>query len=141
MFKSLLVPVDLTTPEETQRLIRAAGELAGPWGSTLHIVNIVPDLGMPIVGAQFGEGFEKERLKAAHADLDAAVAKAGVAAQTHVLTGTIYDQAIALADKLDSDLILIGAHRPDLKDYLLGSNAARLVRHSGRSVLVLRDQT
>ena len=35
-------------------------------------------------------------------------------------------------------LIVIGAHRPDLKDYLLGPHAARVVRHAECSVLVVR---
>ena len=39
---------------------------------------------------------------------------------------------------IGAELILIGAHSPELKDYLLGSNAARIVRHSPKSVLVLR---
>lgn len=33
----------------------------------------------------------------------------------------------------------MAAHRPALKDYLLGPNAARVVRHSNCSVLVVRD--
>ncbi|MEP3300223.1 MAG: universal stress protein, partial [Pseudoruegeria sp.] len=37
-----------------------------------------------------------------------------------------------------ADLIVIGAHRPDFKDYLLGPNAARVVRHSECSVYVVR---
>jgi len=41
--------------------------------------------------------------------------------------------------KIDADLIVLGANRPDLKDYLLGPNASRVVRHSARSVLVVRD--
>lgn len=44
--------------------------------------------------------------------------------KNHILPGTIYDQVIELADKLDIELILIGAHGPAIKDYLLGSNAA-----------------
>ena len=38
----------------------------------------------------------------------------------------------------DDDLIVIGAHKPDFKDYLLGPNAARVVRHSHCSVHVVR---
>ncbi|MFY2822514.1 universal stress protein, partial [Ruegeria sp. MALMAid1280] len=42
------------------------------------------------------------------------------------------------AAEAGSDLIVIGAHKPDLKDYLLGPNAARVVRHSTVSVYVVR---
>jgi nucleotide-binding universal stress UspA family protein len=33
---------------------------------------------------------------------------------------------------------VVGAHRQDLKDYLLGPNAARVVRHADCSVYVVR---
>ena len=37
-----------------------------------------------------------------------------------------------------ADAIVIASHRPDLSDYLLGSTAARVVRHAQCTVLVLR---
>jgi len=139
MFKTVLVPVDVTIPEETQKILAAAKQLTTGWGSTLHVATIVPDFGMAIVGSHFDKGFEDDTQKRALEELTAAMDKAGVEAKTHVLSGTVYDRVIALATQLDADLILFGASRPELKDYLLGSNAARLVRHSNRSVLVLRD--
>jgi len=53
--------------------------------------------------------------------------------------GSIYEEIIAAADSCKADLIVIGSHRPALKDYLLGPNAARVVRHARQSVLVVRD--
>lgn len=139
MFKSVMVPVDVSMPDETQKLLAAAGRLTTGWDCALHVVCVVPDAGMAIVGAQFPPGYEGEMRARVEAELQGAVAASGLAAQTHVMTGTIYDRVITLADQLDIGLIVIGAHRPELKDYLLGSNAARLVRHSRASVLVLRD--
>ena len=45
-----------------------------------------------------------------------------------VATGTAYQEILHTAQEAGSDLIVIGAHRPDLKDYLLGPNAARVVQ-------------
>jgi nucleotide-binding universal stress UspA family protein len=36
------------------------------------------------------------------------------------------------------DLIVVTSHRPQMSTYLLGSNAAKIVRHATCSVLVLR---
>jgi nucleotide-binding universal stress UspA family protein len=33
----------------------------------------------------------------------------------------------------------MGSHRPNMSDYLIGPNAARVVRHAPVSVLVVRD--
>ena len=43
-----------------------------------------------------------------------------------------------VVEKAEADLV-VGSHRPAMKDYLLGTNAARVVRHAGRSVLVARN--
>lgn len=139
MFKTVLVPVDVSIPGETQKVLAAAKALSAPWGAELHVVTVVPDMGMAIVGSYFDKGFEHASHDKAEQELAAAVAEAGIEAKTHVMAGTAYDRVIVLAGKLGADLIIISAHSPELKDYLLGSNAARIVRHSQRSVLVLRD--
>ena len=53
--------------------------------------------------------------------------------------GTIYERIIETADRLEIDLIVMTAHRPSLKDYLVGPNTARVSRHADCSVLILRD--
>ena len=53
--------------------------------------------------------------------------------------GTVYEVILKMAKKTKCDLIVIGAHRPELKDYLLGPNAARVVRHADCSVMVVRE--
>lgn len=42
------------------------------------------------------------------------------------------------AKKVGADCIIIGSHKPGLRDFLLGSTAARVVRHAQCSVHVLR---
>ncbi|WP_179655998.1 universal stress protein, partial [Salmonella enterica] len=37
-----------------------------------------------------------------------------------------------------ADMVIIASHRPDITTYLLGSNAAAVVRHAECSVLVVR---
>ncbi|HWB50665.1 MAG TPA: universal stress protein [Stellaceae bacterium] len=37
------------------------------------------------------------------------------------------------------DLIVVGSHRPAIKDHLLGTKAGRAARHANGSVLVARD--
>lgn len=42
------------------------------------------------------------------------------------------------ANTHDADCIVIGSHRPGIKDFFLGSTAARVVRHAHCSVHVIR---
>ena len=138
MFKRVLIPVDVTVAEDAKKLLEAAKKLTANWECELHVATVVPTVSMPIVGSYFDKDFEAESNAAASKELTEAISDAGIKAQQHVLTGTVYDAVIEKASGLDTDLILIGSHQPDLRDYLLGSNAARVVRHSRCSVLVLR---
>ncbi|EGC95262.1 stress-induced protein, ATP-binding protein [Escherichia fergusonii ECD227] len=56
----------------------------------------------------------------------------------HVAEGAPKDKILELAKTLPADLIIIASHRPDITTYLLGSNAAAVVRHAECSVLVVR---
>ncbi len=42
------------------------------------------------------------------------------------------------AQEVGADCIVVGSHKPELSDYLLGSTAARVVRHAPCAVHVLR---
>jgi universal stress protein F len=56
----------------------------------------------------------------------------------HVKEGSPKDNILELAKTLPADLVIIASHRPDITTYLLGSNAAAVVRHADCSVLVVR---
>ena len=62
----------------------------------------------------------------------------GVKARPIVTQGTVYKIVIDTAEGIGADLIVMASHRPERRDYLLGPNAARVVRHSDKSVLVVR---
>jgi len=43
-----------------------------------------------------------------------------------------------VAEEIGADEIIMAAHRPSLKDYLIGPNTDRVVRHARCSVQVVR---
>ena len=55
-----------------------------------------------------------------------------------VQSGHSYTTILDFADKQGIDCIVIASHRPGLQDYLLGSTAARVVRHAQCAVHVIR---
>ncbi len=121
--------------------IRTAERLAKNDGATLHVVTVIPTFSMPIVGGYFPEGFEEKHFQEAKAELKRQIeedAEDPDAIIRHVVQGSIYEQILNTADRLDCSLIIMEAHRPDLKDFLLGPNAARVVRHAKQSVYVIR---
>ncbi len=111
-------------------------------GGRLQVLTVVPDFGMSSVGQHFPEGYAKTAVEAAGKQLGAFVKEhvpADVEASHIVAHGTIYQEILSTAKDIGADLIVVASHRPSLADYLLGPNAARVVRHFGGSVLVVRD--
>jgi len=142
MFQSILMPVDLAAGSGWARQVKVACELARPSSAQLHALVVVPDFGMAIVGSYFDKSFEQSALSKAQTEIDDFAARevsSDVICQGHVAHGTIYDEILNAADKLNCDAIVVAAHRPGFKDYLLGSNAARVVRHAKQSVVIVRD--
>jgi len=78
---------------------------------------------------------------AVRAELDALAAAVDPGAGAEVRQGnaaaTILDAALAM----QADAIVLGSHRPGYRDVLLGSTAARVVRHAKCSVVVDRSST
>ncbi|MCT8971577.1 universal stress protein [Microbaculum marinisediminis] len=142
MFKTILVPIDLAEPDSSGRALNAAIQMARDYDATMHVVTVVPDMGMSIVGGYFPEGFEQKALDETKARLKAYLedlVPGDVMAKGHVMHGGIYEQILQIADQLSADLIVMASHRPAMRDYLLGPNAARVVRHAKQSVLVVRE--
>lgn len=141
MYKDILLAVDLNEDSSWRRALPTAVEYCRALDSTLHVITVAPDFSMPFVGQFFPDGYAKtvadNLLEALHAFVRAHVPK-DVRVQHIVSEGTVYQEILRIADEIGADLIIIAAHRPELKDYLLGPNAARVVRHAECSVLVVR---
>ena len=140
-YKNILLPIDLGHASSWQRALPVALDLARHYGAHLNILNVLPDMGMPVVGSFFPKDFEKEARRKAEKALEDWLKENmvdDVEADAYVAVGTIYDEIIAVADRLNCDIIVIASHRSDMKDYLLGPNAARVVRHAAQSVFVVR---
>ena len=139
--KTILVPIDLAHENGSQKTVDHALALAKLHDADLHVLSVIPDYGMSMVGSFFPKDFSKNAVKEAQAALDAYVKEHfghETAVKQHVRHGTIYEQIIEVADGINADMIVMASHRPEMSDYLLGPNAARVVRHAKQSVSVIR---
>lgn len=141
LFRRILAAIDLGDPRSSERVLDAALELVTP-PDTLHVVCVVPDYGVGWVGSFFPPDHEKKAIARAKEELHQFTkghVPENVRVQHIISHGNVYEEILKAAETVSADLIVIGSHRPELKDYLLGPNAARVVRHCSRSVLVVRD--
>ena len=141
MYSSILVPVDLGQPDHEARAIGTAVAYAKTFGATLHVMTVVPDYGLSLVGGFFPPGHEKDAIEHANEALHAFTAQHVPDAVRHrhiVAHGSIYREILRNAELCKADLIVISAGTPGPEDLLLGPNAARVARHARVSVLVVR---
>ena len=143
MYKDILFPVDITDEDQASDKAREVVlDLNKAFGAKLHVMTVVSDYGMSIVQQYFPSGSVDKVVAETNKALHEYVARhfpEKVEVQHIVGKGAVYESIIQTADRINADLIVMAAHRPELKDYLLGPNAAKVVRHCGRSVLVVRD--
>ena len=145
MYKDILLPVDITDEKSCESALQVVVEYMGAFNSNLHVLYVVSDYGMSIVAQYFPKSSLDELVEKANADLHDFVKRKIpdnlLDNVQHIIgKGAVYDCIIDTSEKINADLIVMPAHRPELKDYLLGPNSAKVVRHSNISVLVVRDK-
>lgn len=141
--KPVLCAVDVSNADRDVNVLKQAARLAALDNSQLDIITVLPDYGMSVVGSFFEADHHRKAVEEARRRLDelgtnALGAKANAATRHVVATGIAYEEILNTAAASGAGLIVIGAHKPDFKDYLLGPNASRVVRHSDCSVYVVR---
>lgn len=138
MYRTILAALDLEHGEHTNAIIGIAKGLAD--GGEVFLLNVVP--AGPAVVSQFldasyeklASGDAKKQLAKLKATLDSEKIKSS----NMVRFGTVYEEILAAAEKIGANLIVIGSHQPNAAGFLLGTNAARVVRHATCSVFVVR---
>ena len=142
MFKTILLTLDLPNVETQAKAVKVAVAQAQSSGAKLIVMTVVPDFGSSLVGSFFPEGFETEMLEDSNKrlhDFTKAEIPDDLTVQHVVAHGTIYQEILRVAEEQNCDLIVMASHRPEVQDYLIGPNAARVVRHASCSVTVVRD--
>ena len=140
MYKTILAAIDLEHGEHTLEILALVKKLAETFGAEVCLVNVVP--AGPAIVSQFldesYEGMASGEAEAKLAELAAGLTSAGVKSSNEVRFGTVYEEILAAAEKVGADLIVVGSHKPGAATFLLGTNAARVVRHASCSVTVVR---
>jgi nucleotide-binding universal stress UspA family protein len=134
MYKTILVPVDLSHPEQGSKALGIARQIVSGQ-SRIVALYVAADIPTFIAG-QLPEGVIQKNLATARAELSARADEAG--AESEVRSGQPATVILEYAKEIAADLIIVASHRPGLEDYFLGSTAARVVRHAECPVLVDR---
>ena len=140
MFKQILAAVDMDNTHNAEKILRIAADVANIYSALLHVLSVIGAV-QAVVSQYLPEGYEKMAMEKTEQDLAALAASVDLdqgEVTSSARFGDIYREILAQTEKSAADLIIIGSHKPQATDFLLGTNAARVVRHSPCSVFVVR---
>ncbi|MEM8580684.1 MAG: universal stress protein [Pseudomonadota bacterium] len=134
MYEKILIPIDLDHEELVPSKLELARRLLAPGGriTLMAVLESVPGYVSEFVMDKLDNHLTDKvggvlRSFADDDDVD-----------IHVCTGKPGVEISQYAEDAKAQLIIVGSHRPGIRDYFLGSTAARVVRRAPCSVLVAR---
>lgn len=140
MYSSILVPIDLDEPSSWSKAVPTALAVARCFKARLTLATIVEEK-VAAREAQWSAIGYRELLSTASARLGTLAdgLRGDAPMETRVGTGSIGGGILDMAVQVEADLIILASHRPEMRDWLIGANASRVVRHARCSVLVVRE--
>ncbi|MBX9617929.1 MAG: universal stress protein [Hyphomicrobiales bacterium] len=140
MFQKVLVPVDILEPSFSRKAIASVEALIKANDGEMRLIYVSAVI-TPMVGEFLPPAYDQESQAEAKMKLEAQAQSVTLPkdkVSTVVRLGGIYHEILDEARSFGADLIVVGSHHPTMATYLLGSNAASIVRHAQCSVLVIR---
>lgn len=141
LYSNILVSIDLEEPSSWVKAVPVGLALAKSFGATITLCTVVPDRVAIQDGAQWSRLSYQALLDSAKARLAllAEELRGETPMEVQVGMGSIYGGILDRAEEAGADLIVLASHRPAMRDWLIGANASRVVRHARCSVLVVRE--
>ncbi|MGM0825511.1 MAG: universal stress protein [Pseudomonadota bacterium] len=142
MYHKILLPVDLNEESSWAKALPTAITLCQTFDASLHVVTVMPDFKMPMVGAYFPKDFSQkahEAVKEAQHDFIQKHVPETIKTQSVIVDGSPWEAIIKVGKRLDIDLIVMASHtKRKFVDYVLGPNAEHVVHHAKMSVMIVR---
>lgn len=145
MYKTILVPLDVTEDALTDLVIPHVEAIQKLNNANVHFLAVTAPIsnylryGGTILPGDFPD--DEKQAEIILNELKEKVKRFSLPAdKIHVTSsvGSVKDEILAIAEEINADIILIGSRHPSMSTYLLGSNAASVVRYAKTSVLVIR---
>lgn len=141
MIEKILVPLPVESAKNGAPAIAMAKDIAQAQGAKIILMHVIEE--MPAyVSVHLPTDLRKNAAVAAREDMEAAAKAHGLedSADIVVREGNPAADILDFSNDTGVDMIVMSSHDPGIADYLLGSVAARVVRHAHCSVLVVRPR-
>jgi universal stress protein F len=141
MYNNILLPVDIEHPAESAKALSIAIDEAQRSKAKLTVMTVAPGFGSPMVASYFEKGAVKEALQEVARQLKQYVddnIPDGVEVDAVVAEGNPAERILKQEQADNIDLIVIASHNSQIEHIVLGSCAAKVVRHSQCTVTVVK---
>ena len=142
MFKKILVPIDIDSPNTAKAVYERATAIARLMrDAEVRLISVMPGFGMPLVASYISDEVRREAMDRFKADLKTFVEEnCGKDVKYTVATGKNWEEIIKAARKWDADLIVVyhNRHR-EFNEVFSKSCSQRVADHADCSVLRLRN--
>jgi len=136
LYKSILIPIDLANVAKVNSLVDHAS-VHNSSNSKIILLNVVEEI-PSWAAVELPRGTLDKSVQSSLEKLQALAASASIDVEVEVRVGHPYQTILEVAEEKSADLIIVASHQPEVKNYFLGSTAAKVVRHATCSVLVVR---
>lgn len=135
MYQHILIAVALGAEKEPEQSLKVAKLLAtkATRVTVLHVKEAIPGYAITYMPADYETGLKE----AIRSQLDE-LAKGFENGHGALVEGHSGRTILEWAEDNAVDCIILNSHQPSFEDYILGSTAARVVRHAKCSVHVIR---
>ena len=139
MIKKILVPIDMAHAERSAAMITQAKEILHPEDGEITLLHVIQEI-PPYVTVELPDDMDEKAITESEIYLNSLIKEYDLRDNTkvEVKQGNPFHEILSVAEEKETNLIVIASHQPGLSDYLLGSVAGKVVRHSHCSVMVLR---
>ena len=133
----ILVPLDGSA--ESESALGVAADLARRSGAALHLVRVATTLPEPEAPPGGPEGAPRQVVVHYLEAAAASVARSGLVAGQHAVSGEIVPELLREAERVAADLVVMSTHgRTGFRRAVLGSIADGVARHAPTPVLLVR---
>ncbi len=141
MLNKILVSVDLSTEAMTEKLCKAANDLAQKYDSEVKLLTVMPDYGMPLVASYFPEGAQEKLKEETKQKLnDLADKFFTVPVKGKLRQGKRRTAILKAIEEESPDLVMMGCRRKKSRrnQRLLGATGTVVSDRAGCSVMIVR---
>jgi nucleotide-binding universal stress UspA family protein len=141
MYSNILIAADPDDPRSWSGALPIAASLARCLSASLTLCAVVRDVDAARQAEWSPIGY---REMIGHARLRLATIAEQVTdlpVSIEIGVGTVCGGILDVAARVQADLIVLASHKPELKDYVMAANAARVARRAACSVLFVRESS